>query len=1080
MKNAGKHRAGARQGGALVLVTTTLLGLGACLDSEPSSPVARSSAALTPATQITIRLPATVAPAQVVLSADGALRVADRVAIQTNGSVATGLANAGATETTVGVSARVRDIWSVASVVLRDRARADGSVRSEGTVTPLGGAVVTGQTVQHATLSPLSLTSWSVTLPASNAGDVNLEPDTQRTLAPGAYRNLSVKSRATLNLTAGTYFFQAAAIEPQAIIGLTTTGGPVVVYLSGALTFRGSILDRQDRADFLVVALGPSPVVIDSAFTGTIVAPQAPLTLATATHAGAFFARDIDVRPDVVLVARPFPALPPGPCTGAPDRTACNDGNPCTTRDACLAGKCQGAAVTCPATGNACVESFCDPRSGACLRAPLDGRACDDGIPATTGEICLGGTCAVVGAATDSVCPSQSLRATGFQRDATGWQAARNDEEVIRSYDEIGAGDPESLAFSQSVVIPVVFHVLQNPAARTVSDADIHRVLDSLNGFYGSPHFVQEAHSAVASGTHIQFQLAARSPTCGATDGIDRVNTDTAEFVAPATGGLSALDPWADPALGGAAAWNPRKYLNVWVAAYRPGNVPAGSDFFEQARARFPESAGRNDDGLVITTSTHVTWPGFSPGAEMVIAHELGHYLNLLHTDTPNDGNIKSGRALVCAGAVGPGGATTKTCDVEGDDVCDTPATKDTGSANCSTSLNTCTDSPVDGTDLVESIMLSTSGSCKNLFTFGQASRAEGTLATVRSSLLASDGNVPPQAASDLWIRDGVGDVGQEPNDLQVVWASDDIWVRRQLDGQDVQEHENPIFRPGDPNHVYVRVRNKSCSSSAESTTVTLRWAKASVSLGWPQPWDGKEALPNGAVLGGTVGTPQATGLIGPGESKILAFDWEPPDPNLYVSDGGDQSHFCLLANIGTLAGTPQDLFQMVQGSNDVAWKNVDVTSDVALRSVAVGMSGGQPGSQQLRFTGVDTFGSPDVFGWGRVVVDLHAGLFVRWTAGGQKGTGLDLAGISGTRVPLARSGATFDNIVLQPDDRFTMGVQFVPFVADSVPARGGLDVYKMDVTQLSEQATPHRVVGGQRFVLKTRRPAVPPIPPIP
>lgn len=1044
----------------VVLGTSALLGAIACLESD-LEPVSETREAAEQSVTVTIRLPATLSPSSVVLAADGALRLADRVLIPASSSGPTAIANAGTTETNVGADARVRDVWSRASVVLRDRAQADGSVRSEGTVTRRSGATVTGAIVEQAVLTPVSLTSWNVTLPATNSGDVTLAPGARRNLAPGSYRNLTVSANAVLTLNPGTYFFQAMSIEPQAVVSLNTTNGPILAYVRAGLTFRGAVSDPQGRADFMVVGIGTSPIVLDSAFVGTIVAPQAALTMAPATHTGAFFAKDADVRPDARLVSKPFRSIRPGPCTGVPDNAACTDANACTSNDKCKKGQCQGTPVTCPATGNACVGAFCDAASGSCLKTALDGKPCNDGNPSTTGEICLSGSCAVAANTTTGTCGAEVNRVAEFQSNPNAWQPARAVEEGGQSYLALAGSDEESLAFTDFVTIPIVFHILEHPSIRPVTDQEVLDMVTKLNAIYRTLDInaVHPDHQAHASATHIQFELARRGPTCAtATNGINRVPTTVEEFVAnslPMTGPTNA---WADPAQGGVAAWDSRKYLNVWIASYRPGNVPAGFTFGEAARAFFPTRHGLPDDGVILGLSPFANGTVFSGGLDTVLAHEVGHYFNLFHIDTPNEGRQPS--AMVCAGA------TAATCATAGDLVCDTPAMHQR-SLPCLGDTNTCVDSPEDQVDQSEGLMDSGPSNCSTLLTFGQVDRMEATLATTRNSLLGSDGNLPPEPAADHWIRDGEGDLGQQPNDLQVLWATDDVWVRQQADGRTVQQHQNPIFRPSQPNSVYVRVRNRGCAQ-AENQNVTLYWAKASSSLAWPTPWNGTENLPNGAPLGNAVAT-QSTGIIPAGGSVILEFSWDVPDPQLYASVGGDISHFCLLAQVGAAPG-PQDLYQLVQSSNDTAWKNVTVTTETgALETAAVGVDGRHAGTQRLVFNEVPNPASPaSLFTWGRVVVDLGPGLFARWDAGGRVGSGFDIESVEGTSLTLLNSGATLANLSLQPADHFTLSVTLDPLVSTEFVPRSGLDVYELEVTQLSEATTPFRTVGGQRFVIKT------------
>ncbi|WP_157070385.1 hypothetical protein [Sandaracinus amylolyticus] len=81
-----------------------------------------------------------------------------------------------------------------------------------------------------------------------------------------------------------------------------------------------------------------------------------------------------------------------------PDRTRCDDGDPCTTEDACTAGTCEGTALDCTAMDDACNVGACDA-TGACVPAPgNEGGACDDGDRCTADDVCTAGVCEGVAA----------------------------------------------------------------------------------------------------------------------------------------------------------------------------------------------------------------------------------------------------------------------------------------------------------------------------------------------------------------------------------------------------------------------------------------------------------------------------------------------------------------------------------------------------------------------------------------------------------------------------------------------------------------------------------------------------------
>jgi hypothetical protein len=88
------------------------------------------------------------------------------------------------------------------------------------------------------------------------------------------------------------------AFEPDAIASLDTRQGPIFVYVQGVFRFRGRIVNQGPRADVLVAVFGTETVFLEAPFIGTVVAPNAGITLATvsAGHIGSFFAKDIELR----------------------------------------------------------------------------------------------------------------------------------------------------------------------------------------------------------------------------------------------------------------------------------------------------------------------------------------------------------------------------------------------------------------------------------------------------------------------------------------------------------------------------------------------------------------------------------------------------------------------------------------------------------------------------------------------------------------------------------------------------------------------------------------------------------------
>ena len=71
----------------------------------------------------------------------------------------------------------------------------------------------------------------------------------------------------------------------------------------------------------------------------------------------------------------------------APFDPACDDGDKCTSKDACDGGACKGGIGTCD-DGDDCTVDTCD-KNGGCSHGPAkDGSACDDGDMCSVGDVC--------------------------------------------------------------------------------------------------------------------------------------------------------------------------------------------------------------------------------------------------------------------------------------------------------------------------------------------------------------------------------------------------------------------------------------------------------------------------------------------------------------------------------------------------------------------------------------------------------------------------------------------------------------------------------------------------------------------
>jgi len=98
------------------------------------------------------------------------------------------------------------------------------------------------------------------------------------------------------------------------------------------------------------------------------------------------------------------------------DGVSCDDGNKCTTKDTCKAGKCDAVPRTCD-DGNECTISQCSPTTGCTFPAKADGALCAKGTGLCGDGKC---TCAVGTRSTGGMCVDCGCHAVGAIGKSTG------------------------------------------------------------------------------------------------------------------------------------------------------------------------------------------------------------------------------------------------------------------------------------------------------------------------------------------------------------------------------------------------------------------------------------------------------------------------------------------------------------------------------------------------------------------------------------------------------------------------------------------------------------------------------------
>jgi hypothetical protein len=271
--------------------------------------------------------------------------------------------------------------------------------------------------------------------------------------------------------------------------------------------------------------------------------------------------------------------------------------------------------------------------------------------------------------------------------------------------------------------IPVVVHVGVNSARQSlVTNAIIQSQIDTLNFYYGTQPIgdslrVYTPFRTTYGRSEIRFCMAQRTPANAPSTGIVRTVTSTVFS--------SANHPSVE--LG---AWDPTKYLNIWVVELSGGVLG-----FSYLPGSFTPSDPRN--GFVNDFRAFGAGPGTSSGGYhfnlynlgKTAVHEIGHYFNLLHP-------------------WGPLATTNPGC--ANDDFCgDTPLTSaPTFGCPASPVTNTC--SPAAPGIQFQNHMDYADDACMYLFTVNQCSRMTTSLTLAdRVGLTTSNGCQPIVTTND-------------------------------------------------------------------------------------------------------------------------------------------------------------------------------------------------------------------------------------------------------------------------------------------------------------------------------------------
>ena len=254
---------------------------------------------------------------------------------------------------------------------------------------------------------------------------------------------------------------------------------------------------------------------------------------------------------------------------------------------------------------------------------------------------------------------------------------------------------------SEIIYIPVVVHILYKGEAENISEAQIKSQIDVLNKDFRMLNAdrvnTPVAFKSLAGDARIQFCLAQVDPQGKRTNGIERKYTSQDMFISD--------DAMKFPAQGGAAAWDSKRYLNIWICKMSSRSLGYAT----------PPGAAADRDGVVLAYDVFGTVGNvravYNKGR--TATHEIGHWLGLIHVW----GDEKCGD----------------------DHVDDTP-TQQSYNYGCQTFPKVSSCSPNGNGDMFMNFMDFSDDACMNVFTLGQVKRMRALFAqnNFRNSFLAS------------------------------------------------------------------------------------------------------------------------------------------------------------------------------------------------------------------------------------------------------------------------------------------------------------------------------------------------------
>lgn len=304
----------------------------------------------------------------------------------------------------------------------------------------------------------------------------------------------------------------------------------------------------------------------------------------------------------------------------------------------------------------------------------------------------------------------------------------------------------------------------------------------------------------------------------------------------------------------------------------------------------------------------------------------------------------------------------------------------------------------------------------------------------------------------NLMSYDNNLDVGTEPNPSNNIWASNDIWNRRNSIGSP-NDHQEPGYATTAFNNIMkLRIRNVGCQASPIANA-KMYWTMASMGEQWQVDWDGTSQL-CGVAASGEVTNPNAGQIYTPGagfqvpvlqpnQSYIVEGKWMPKNPLVdYACQQPGMGSEPMICFLGRILSTADPMFNEVLGpigpnvknNNNIVTRNTKLVNLPGSYSKKIPIGGTVLAHNYLdvstRFNIRLTALTPQSTQFGNIgstVVTLSDAMWEAWVRGGSRAEGMSLVDPRTHEFSVYNfDNAVLNNIEMQPDEYMNIGVGFI------------------------------------------------------